>query len=115
MKYCILTILSFILALNAQYTTSKYDTLFIKASASFHNHQKYVEPARKEIIAIGEDIIPFLAEKEFIAAAEGVSCAERSFFEDRSEAVVKISDGCYQAGRQRKFRCGRRISRAVEI
>jgi hypothetical protein len=63
MKYCILTILSFILALNAQYTTSKYDTLFIKASASFHNHQKYVEPARKEIISIGEDIIPFLAEK----------------------------------------------------
>ncbi len=63
MKTRLVLILSTIAALSAQYTTSKFDTLFIKASASFHNHQKYVEPARKEIISIGEDIIPFLAEK----------------------------------------------------
>jgi len=49
-----------IFTLSAQYTTSKYDTLFIKSSASFHNHQKYVQPAKDEIIAIGEDIVPFL-------------------------------------------------------
>jgi hypothetical protein len=60
MKFCILTLLSLILMLNAQYTTSKYDTLFIKASASFHNHQYFVEPAKKQIIDIGEDIVPFL-------------------------------------------------------
>jgi hypothetical protein len=63
MKPALSLILSVVFCLSAQYTTSKYDTLFIKASASFHNHQKYVEPARQEIIAIGEDIIPFLAEK----------------------------------------------------
>jgi len=42
---------------------SPYDTLFIKASASFYNHQKFVEPARLEIIEIGEDILPFLITK----------------------------------------------------
>jgi hypothetical protein len=63
MKIRSLILLILACAMSAQYTTSKYDTLFIKASASFHNHQKYVEPARQEIIAIGEDIIPFLAEK----------------------------------------------------
>jgi len=60
MKFCILTLLSLILMLNAQYTTSKYDTLFIKSSASFHNHQHFVDPAKKQIIDIGEDIVPFL-------------------------------------------------------
>jgi hypothetical protein len=60
MKYSFFIFIISLAALNAQYTTSKYDTLFIKASASFHNHQKYVEPAKKQIIDIGEDIVPFL-------------------------------------------------------
>ncbi|MFA7123556.1 MAG: hypothetical protein WC212_05930, partial [Candidatus Delongbacteria bacterium] len=63
MRKQFVVILILISALSAQYTTSKYDSLFIQASASFHNHQKYVEPARQKIIDIGEDIIPFLAEK----------------------------------------------------
>ena len=63
MKIQVLILLSMFLTLSAQYTTSKYDSLFIQASASFHNHQKYVEPARQKIIDIGEDISPFLAEK----------------------------------------------------
>ena len=63
MKIQAIILLSMFLTLSAQYTTSKYDSLFIQASASFHNHQKYVEPARQKIIDIGEDIIPFLAEK----------------------------------------------------
>ncbi|MCK5760215.1 MAG: HEAT repeat domain-containing protein, partial [Candidatus Delongbacteria bacterium] len=63
MKYLFYTLLTFSLLLQAEYTTSAYDTLFIKASASFHNHQKYVEPARKEIIAIGEEIMPFLVDQ----------------------------------------------------
>jgi hypothetical protein len=63
MKIKVLILLSLVLTLSAQYSTSKYDSLFIQASASFHNHQKYVEPARQKIIDIGEDIIPFLAEK----------------------------------------------------
>ncbi|MDA3838559.1 MAG: HEAT repeat domain-containing protein [Candidatus Delongbacteria bacterium] len=64
MKYLLLTLLSITLLLQAnQYQTSKYDTLFIKASASYHNHQKYVEPARLQIIELGEEIMPFLVEQ----------------------------------------------------
>ncbi|NOR45239.1 MAG: hypothetical protein GQ534_06585, partial [Candidatus Delongbacteria bacterium] len=63
MKYLLFTLLTLSILLQAEYTTSAYDTLFIKASASFHNHQKYVEPARKEIIALGEEIMPFLVEQ----------------------------------------------------
>ncbi|MDA3886721.1 MAG: hypothetical protein PF638_14100 [Candidatus Delongbacteria bacterium] len=64
MKYLLLTLLLITLLLQAnEYQTSKYDTLFIKASASYHNHQKYVEPARKQIIELGEEIMPFLVEQ----------------------------------------------------
>lgn len=60
MKYYFFILTLSLAALNAQYTTSKYDSLLIKASASFFNHQKYVEPAKKQILDIGEDIVPFL-------------------------------------------------------
>ncbi|MBN2790774.1 MAG: HEAT repeat domain-containing protein [Candidatus Delongbacteria bacterium] len=64
MKYLLLTLLTAALLLSAnEYQTSKYDTLFIKASASYHNHQKYVEPARLQIIELGEEIMPFLVEQ----------------------------------------------------
>jgi|GEM_PF-1522913 len=60
MKHTITLFLTVFISLNAQYTTSKYDSLLIKASASFFNHQKYVEPAKMQILDIGEDIVPFL-------------------------------------------------------
>ncbi len=63
MKPYFLLFIIFAATLSARYSTSKYDSLFIQASASFHNHQVYVEPARQKIIDIGEYIIPFLAEK----------------------------------------------------
>ncbi|MBU4486860.1 MAG: HEAT repeat domain-containing protein [Candidatus Delongbacteria bacterium] len=60
MKYACYIVFAAISLLQAQYSTTKYDTLFIKSSASFYNHQHFVESAKKEIIEIGEDIVPFL-------------------------------------------------------